>query len=140
MPQPKSQADIIVHGEGLLEAAARTPEIQQAVEPERQALAESVGEVKVLKARQEELTALRQEVTQLLKGAIGRVKDASIVFRSAVRAKIGPRSERLVHFKIAPLRKRSRRQVVVEVEKKLNGEASGTQPDASAPPSTKPVV
>jgi hypothetical protein len=114
MPTPKSQADIIAHLEGLLEAAERSPDLRLLIETERQPLAESLGLIKGLKARQEQLGALRQEVTQQLGVALVEAMERAIVFRSVVRGKVGPRSERLVHFKTAPLRKRPRKKKVAE--------------------------
>lgn len=110
MPNPKSQADIMADIEGLLDAVERSPEIRALVEAERQVLADSLAEIRALKARQEELTALRQEVTQRLAVALARGKEGAMVFRSVVRGKIGLRNERLVHFKVSPLRKRPRKK------------------------------
>ncbi len=139
-----SRADIIVDLKGLLDAGDRSPELQQGVEVERQTLAVSVTEVETLKARQEELTGLRQEVTQQLKAATGRAKEAGMRYRSIVKAKIGPHNERLAQFKIAPVRPRPRKQKIVEkvvlVVKSPDGETSATEPDASVSPSIKPVV
>jgi uncharacterized protein YoxC len=108
MSTAKSQNDVIRENEGLLEAADRSPELQQDLQKESQSVQESLGVVKTLKARQEELTAQRQEVTQQLTAAMGRLKEAGMQFRALVRAKLGLRNERLVHFKVAPLRKRTR--------------------------------
>jgi seryl-tRNA synthetase len=138
MPSARAQDSIIRDIEGLIEADDRNPETQQEVAKERQGLVSSVSEIKTLKGRQQELTAQRQEVTQQLGSAFQRGKDAAISYRSAVRAKIGPRNERLVQYKIAPLRKRSRKTKVVFV-KETGGEASGTKPDAVASPPAKPV-
>ncbi len=114
MPNPKSQADIIHHLETLLEAAERNPEIRAFIEAERLAVAQSLATIKILKARQEELTALRQEVTQQLGVALTDGKENAMVFRSVVRGKLRPRNERLVHFKVAPLRKRPRKRQAAE--------------------------
>ena len=115
MPNVNSIADFIRDNEGLLDAAERSPEIRDAVEPERQGLAVSLAETKLFKARQEELTALRQETTQQLNASVARTRDAAMRFRAAVKAKLGPRSERLVHFNVAPLRKRPRKPVIGEL-------------------------
>jgi hypothetical protein len=123
MPNPKSQADIIHDAEGLLEAAERSPEaMRQEIEKERQVLARSLAELKVHKAVQEELTAKRQEATQRLAASVAQVKEAAITFRSLVRAKLGPRNERLVHFKVPPIRRRPRQRKAAE-------QAPGTEPD-----------
>lgn len=115
MPNPKSQADIIGDIWGLLEAAERSPDIRASVETELQALSQSYTKIRTLKGRQEELSALRQEVTQQLQAALAEGKENAVIFRSLVRGKLGPRNERLVHYKVAPLRKRPRKQRVVEV-------------------------
>jgi hypothetical protein len=119
MPNPKSQADIITDISLLLDAIARTPEIAGQVEAERAALEESLHLIRDLRARQQELTGLRQEVTQKLGIALAEGKERAMSFRSVVRGKIGPRNERLVHFKVAPLRKRPRKRVPVEAEVKV---------------------
>jgi hypothetical protein len=125
MPSARAQDSVIRDIEGLIDADDRNPETQQELAKERQGLVTSLSDIKPLKARQQELTAMRQEVTQQLNSAFQRGKDAAIAYRSAVRAKVGPRNERLVQYKIAPLRKRSRKQKVVFV-KESGGEASGT--------------
>jgi hypothetical protein len=132
-----SQADVIRDGEGLLDAADRSPEKEQ-IEAEYQNLESSLLNLRTLKARQEELSALRQETTQLLMAGMVRLKESAMRFRAAVRAKLGPRNERLVHFKVAPLRKRTRKPILVV--KPQDGEASGTLPGASASPPAKPVA
>lgn len=114
MPLLSSHADIIRDWEMLLEAGARSPEVQAAIEVERLALEQSLTTVRALKARQDELIALRQQVTQELRAEVARGKDAAIQFRALVKAKFGPRAERLVHFKVAPIRKRPPRKASEE--------------------------
>jgi hypothetical protein len=118
---------------GLLDAIERNPEVQPSVEAERQSLSAELTEIQGLKARQAELTALRQEVTQQLNAALIRGKDAALRVKSVVRGKIGPRSERLVHFRVAPLRKRTRK---AKQEQKPDGNAPG----AVESPPVNPVV
>lgn len=136
MPSLNSHADIIRDWELLLDASERSPEIQQGIEVERQAMLQVLAEVRALKARQDELTALRQQTTQQLKEAVARGKDVAIRLRAVVKAKFGPRAERLVQFNMAPIRKRTRKRVIAE--KPPDGEAPevpGTQP---SPPVVKP--
>ena len=134
-----SQANLLRTTEAILDAADRTPEVQPDIERERQAVVQAQAGVKSLKARQEELTAQRQEVTQQLKTAIVRLEDTLMIFRAVVKGKLGPRNERLVHFKMAPLRKRSPRSQANGLVKLPAGEASGTKPEAVASPPAKPV-
>ncbi len=133
-----SQPVLIRNTEAALEAAARTPEVQPEVERLRLAVEQELGEVKSLKARQEELTGQKQEVTQKLKAAIERLEDVSMIFRAVVKGALGPRNERLVHFKMAPLRRRSRSKAAALV-KLPDGKASDTKPDTSVFPPVKPV-
>ena len=114
MPSLNSHADIIRDWEMLLDAAERSPEVLEGIVVERDAMAQALGEVRTLKARQDELTALRQQVTQQLNDAVTRGKETAIRLRAVVKAKFGPKSERLVHFKVAPLRRRPRKPLVVE--------------------------
>lgn len=136
MSSPHAYPDLTNDWEGLIEAAERSPDVQPSIESERHSLAESLVEVQGLKARQQELTAQRQEVTQQLTTAVTRGKEVAMRVRSVVRGKLGPRNERLVHFKVAPLRKRPRRTV----QKPSDGETPGTVPGAVASPPVKPVV
>jgi hypothetical protein len=130
-----SYADILEDWEGLLEAVQRTPDLQASVEPEHQALAQSVAEVQGLKARQQELIALRQEVTQQLGVAVAKGKEVAIRVRSVVRGKIGPKSERLVHFRVSPIRKRPRKPE--PAVKPPDGENPEVKPGTSGSPSGK---
>jgi uncharacterized protein YbbK (DUF523 family) len=129
MASLNSHADLIRAWQKLLDASERSPEVQQGIETERQAVEKWLAEVRQLKARQDELNALRQQVTQELKTAVERGKEAAIQLRAIVKAKFGPRSERLVHFDVAPLRKRSRS---TGLKKPRKGEAAETQPPTHA--------
>lgn len=138
MSSINSHADVIDDWEGLLEAGERSPELQPSIETERQALAQSLREVQGLKARQVELSAMRQEATQQLTAAVTQGKEEAMRIRSVVRGKIGPKSERLIHFRVAPLRKRPRKPALVV--KPPDGETPGTSPGASASPPVVPVA
>jgi len=133
-----SQADILLDLRGLLDATEKDPEMLPSITQERDALVSTLADIQTLKARQLELTALRQEATQQLLTAVARGRLQAIQIRSVIRGKLGPKSERLVHFKVAPLRPRSRKQAV-EV-KPPDGETAGTKPGASVSPPTKPVA
>jgi hypothetical protein len=114
MPNLNSHADVVRDWERLLDAVLRSPEVQAGVETERVSVEQWLLRVRDLKARQDELSALRQGVTQELKAAVTSGKEAAIQLRAILKAKFGPRNERLVHFNMAPLRKRVRRPVVEE--------------------------
>ena len=135
MPQTNSYPDVTDDWVGLLDASDKSPDLQPLIETDRQALTQVLTEVQGLKGRQTELAALRQDVTKQLRETVARGKELAIKIRSMVRGKIGPRSELLTLWKVAPLRKRTRK-----VSVKPDGEAPGTSPGAVASPSTKPVV
>lgn len=130
MPQISSYPDVTDDWVGLLDASSKSPDIQPLIETERQALTQVLSEVQVLKGRQTELTVLRSDVTKQLREGVARGKELAIKIRSMVRGKLGPRSELLGLWRVAPLRKRPRKV-------KPDGEAPGS---ATASPSTKPVV
>ncbi len=133
MPRPNSQADVMADWEELLDAVQKNPDLQPSVETERQSLAQSLTDVQTLKNRQNELRGLRQEVTQQLGVAIEQGRDTALKVRSVVKGKVGPKSERLVHFNISPIRKHKRKpKPVVELPA---GEAPETAPGPSATPS-----
>ena len=139
MPSVKGNDAIIRDTECLLDAVESNPTVKEEIEKERQLLMQSVGEVKTLKARQTELTAQRQEATQQLNVAVSRLRDTAMAFRAMVKAKLGFRNERLVQFKISPLRKRTRRGL--EKKKKLppDGDVVRHEPVVSAVPSAPSV-
>jgi DNA repair protein RadC len=131
MPEINSYADILRDWEGLQEALRRNPELLPILEAEGKSLAETAVQVQDLLARQEELRALRQEATQQLRAAVVAGRELAVRVRAVAKGKVGPKNERLVHFRVVPTRKRSRRRV----EKPSDGEAPGTVPGASGSPS-----
>jgi hypothetical protein len=72
-----------------------------------------LSEARSLKARQELHNALRQELTQKIKDVVARGKEVAITIRAVAKGKIGYRSERLVQFKVAPVRRRVRKTPAV---------------------------
>lgn len=129
MASASSYADVIGDWAGLLEAVERNAEVQPSLETERQTLALQLTTVQELKARQDELTALRQEVTQRLREELGLGRDVAMRVRAVAKGKLGPKSERLVHFRVAPLRKRSRKTVSVK-QPDGEGTVAGASPSA----------
>lgn len=131
MPDINSYADVLRDWEALQEAVQRTPELLPILEAEGKSLAESAVQVQNLLARQEELKALRQEVTQQLRAAVVAGREMAIRVRAVAKGKVGPKNERLVHFRVPPIRRRPRRAAA----KPSDGEAPGTVPGVSGPPS-----
>lgn len=75
------------------------------------------GKPLALETLQKTLTADKQKASKDLQDAISRLKEQLIFLRTAIRGDIGPRTEKLVEFGIAPLRTRGRRAKPVEVPK-----------------------
>jgi hypothetical protein len=110
MPEINSYAGTTDAWERLLVATQENLEQLPSVEPHRSALEKHLQATKTVKARQDSHTAARQEATQELRAMIGQGRELVIRLRGAIRAELGPRSERLVQFGIAPIRKRTRRR------------------------------
>jgi len=104
-----SYADLIREWEKLLNAVKENGPALPSAEAHRVAMQALCDEVKEAKARQDALQAQRLAVTQGLDGLVKQGKDASIRLRGAARIDLGPRNEQLVHFGVAPLRKRAPR-------------------------------
>jgi hypothetical protein len=64
------------------------------------------------------------------------VQEVAIQIRSVLRGKVGPRSERLVHYKVAPIRRRGGRSAPLALKPK-GGEIVRTEPVVSAPPARR---
>jgi CHASE3 domain sensor protein len=126
-----SQADVMADWEELIQAVQSDPEVQPSVDTNRQSLAQSLTQMQTLKARQNELRGLRQEVTQQIAATVEQGRETAIKIRSVVKGMIGPKSERLVHFNIPPSRKHKRKA------KDPNGGAPEPTPAPSATPSGK---
>jgi ABC-type sugar transport system substrate-binding protein len=121
---PSSLADVTLDWEGILAALKEHPHLLAVVEAEKLALESALADIRSLKAQQEAQTALRQELTQKIKAVRAHGSGMAISIRAVARGKIGYRNERLVHFGVAPVRKRAartRRVVVVEPEGKATG-------------------
>jgi hypothetical protein len=122
--KPSSYADLIRGQEKLLAAVKEHAPNLPSVEIHHTALQQLVDQLKDAKARQDSLRASGQAATQGLTDLVNQAKLAAIRLRSVVRADMGPKSEQLVQFDVAPLRKRGRR---------------AAKPPAVPPPTTPPA-
>jgi hypothetical protein len=96
---------------GLLAACRENAAVLPDVTAECTALEQGLAKAKILWDRQVSFTAARQETTQQLQLVLQESRGIAETLRDAVKYKIGRRNERLVQFKVAPLRKPSRRAV-----------------------------
>lgn len=80
--------------------------------------------------RQEAQAAGRQELTQQIKAVVAHGKALAITIRAVAKGKLGYRNERLVRYKVAPVRKRSRKTT----GQVLGGEPAGNpgEPEVTA--------
>jgi hypothetical protein len=122
MPEINSYADTTNDWEGLLVATLEHLAQLPSVEAHRTALEQHLQATKAVKARQDSHTAGRQEATQELKAMIVQGRELATRLRGAIRADLGPKNERLVQFRVKPIRRRTRR---------TKPEEPGTDPAAS---------
>lgn len=104
-------ADTIEEGQSLLAAldeneVLNLPHLRELHDQ----LASSLAAIKALAADQAELQARRQAVTQQLRITRRKAQDLVIKVRSAIRGRLGHRSELLVRYRMRPIRRRSRRK------------------------------
>jgi hypothetical protein len=137
MSSVNAQADVAHDWKGLLDSTEKSPDVLPLVETEWKTLAQFLAEFQNIKARQIELTAQRQETTQQLNEVVARGKEVTVAIRSVLRGKIGPWNERLVQYKIAPLRRRPRKPVD-GLKKPADGVR--TEPVVKVPPPAGPVA
>ena len=102
-------SDVTTDAEQILTSTSANPDLKPIVEKHRPPIEESLEEIKNLKALQKTLTADKQKATQDLQASLKRLKERLIFLRAAIRGDIGPRTEKLVEYGIAPLRQRGRR-------------------------------
>jgi hypothetical protein len=104
--KPNAFADVLRTWESLLAAATDHAAEIPSAEPRRVALAESLEKARMAKGLQESHAASRQVLTQSLEEILVEGKDRAIQLRGAIRAELGPTTERLNQFGIRPIRRR----------------------------------
>ena len=107
---PKSSlADFISDWEALLKNVTETaPELPN-MDVYKTALEQLAGQVKDGIALANSRRGFKQQETRDLRLLMLQGKDAAAKLRSAIKAHFGPRSERLVQYGMAPIRKRVRK-------------------------------
>ena len=105
----QSYSDVTTDAEQILTTTSANPVLQPIVQKHRPQVVQTLAEIKALKTLQKTLTADKQKATQDLQASLKRLKERLIFLRAAIRGDIGPRTEKLVEYGIAPLRKRGRK-------------------------------
>lgn len=103
---PASFPDTVLDLEALDIAITKNADLVPGVLKFREPLQGVLAKIRTLSATQKTLTADKQKVTQDLKAAVAEAKNLAIDIRAIIRGEVGSRSEKLVEFGVAPLRKR----------------------------------
>jgi vacuolar-type H+-ATPase subunit I/STV1 len=106
MPNTGSFPKVTHDWEGVLAAAEENAALLPDLQTEKTGLQQTLEKVRSLKERQASFRAAKQETTQTLKQTLEEGRQLAEKLRDAAKFKIGRRSERLVQFSVAPLRKR----------------------------------
>jgi DNA-directed RNA polymerase alpha subunit len=133
MPAATSFADVIRDWERLLAAHTDNAEILTPAEAQRRVLEEFLAKARELKARQESLNAAKQQTTQEITALVKDGREAARRLRSAVKANLGTKNERLTQFKIAPLRERAPRKPKTPAPGPPPADGSTVQPPPEPP-------
>ncbi len=113
MKSIRSFADVVQDWEQLLEAVNDNSELLgAAAAPQRAALESSLAALRAKKAHQESCTASRQQATQDITALLEEGQETARRLRGVVKSVLGTKSERLVQFRVAPLRSRRRSKSV----------------------------
>jgi hypothetical protein len=129
MRNPTSYADRLVDFEKLLAAATANADKLPDLSALRAPLEQTVTELKGLTTRSETFVADKQALVQQRKDAMRRGHVQSITLRAAIRGVIGPFDEKLVEFRVAPIRARKGR---------AKGETPQPEPPTPAPQAVTP--
>jgi hypothetical protein len=111
MPNLNSYADQFRDWDQLLQAFIDNAEVLAPAEPQRAALEKTLTTLRDLKARQDSHTAVRQQMTQDLTTLVHDGREQARRLRGMVKGLLGTKNERLVQFKVAPIRSRPRKSV-----------------------------
>lgn len=96
--------------ESIVKNLPQMPGVEKFLAPLDAALAK----IRTLNTTRNTLIADKQKVTQDLKAAVTEAQNLAIDARAVIRGEVGSRSEKLVEFGVAPLRRRSRKAKPVE--------------------------
>ncbi len=107
-------SDTMLDLEQLRESITRHLTLVPSVERFLAPLEAVLALIRTLSATRNTLIADKQKVTQDLKAAVDAAQNLAIDARAVIRGEVGSRSEKLVEFGVAPLRRHSRKAKPVE--------------------------
>lgn len=108
MPNINSFADLVLDQERLLLAFDDNSAALAPAEPQRNAVAINLDRLRDAKARQDSFAAQRQQATQELLVLMSQAREDARRLRGMVKGLLGTKNERLVQFRVAPIRSRTR--------------------------------
>ena len=108
-PTNSSQADLFRDIESLLASCEQNASLLPEVAPFRDPLQSTLGELRSLKALQENLEGNRKATTQRLAALMEQAQEQARNLRDYIRARLGSKNAHLSQFGRAPLGKRTRK-------------------------------
>jgi len=102
-------ANTVLDLEQLRESIAKHLELMPSAERFLPPLDTAITKIRTLNTLRTTLIADKQKATQDLNAAVGDAQNLAIDVRAVIRGEVGSRSEKLVEFGVAPLRRRSRK-------------------------------
>lgn len=111
---PTNFAATVLDLEELHAAIVRNPGLVPGAEALREPLELAIANVRSLSIARNTLIADKQRLTQELKAAVTAAETLAIDIRAIIRGQVGSRSEKLVEFGVAPLRRRTRKSKPAE--------------------------
>ena len=130
MPNITAYGNLFRDWEGVSGACAQNAALLPKAEALRPELDTILVQVKDLKIQQENLAGNRQAVTQRLVELSQAGKELVRKIRNQVKVELGAKSEHLVQFGIAPIRKKGRRSAAVKTPAPVTTEIPATKPAA----------
>ena len=110
---PNTVLDLEQWRESILKNLPLMPAAEKFVAP----LDQTLARIRALNAHRTTLIADKQKATQDLKAAVAEAQSLAIDVRAIIRGEVGARSEKLVEFGVAPLRRRRRKAQPAEEKK-----------------------
>jgi hypothetical protein len=133
MPTDNSYRTAIPSWEETLAACIQHAEKLPDLTAEITALGGFLNQAKALRLQQDSATATRQVATQELRQVIKDGQEVARRIRDAAKFKIGQRSERLVQFKVKPLRPHARKAATAEKPETVPEKTAAAPPDPAKP-------
>jgi hypothetical protein len=114
MPDITAYADLFRDWEGVSGACAQNATLLPLSEAIRPQLDTILAQARAIKIQQENLMGTGQATTQSLVELVNTGREVARKLRNQIKVELGSKSEHLVQFGIAPIRKKARKATVVK--------------------------